>query len=95
MSSHILPPGELLSLQNSHLILLGQNYMKKKINMITVDIHVWKVRKGTPMQKCLEPMQLNWLQEEVQIYVSLWENDPPAHMIYYLNKQFSNELMDH
>lgn len=40
MSSHILPPGELLSLQNSHLILLGQNYTKKKINMITVDIHV-------------------------------------------------------
>lgn len=95
MSSHILPPGELLSLQNSHLILLGQNYTKKKINMITADIHVCKVRKGTPMQKCLEPMQLNWLQEEVQIYVSLWENDPLAHMIYYLNKQFSNELMDH
>lgn len=71
MSSHILPPGELLSLQNSHLILLGQNHMKKKINMITVDIHVCKVRKGTPMQKRLEPMQLNWLQEEVQLYVSL------------------------
>ena len=31
---------------------------------------------------------LHWLQKFVQLYVSLWENDPTSHLIYYHKKPF-------
>ena len=36
--------------------------------------------------------KLHWLQKEVRLYVSLWENDPTFHLIYHLAKQFPNEF---
>ena len=36
--------------------------------------------------------RLHWLQKTVQLYVSLWENDPTSHLIYYLSKQFPSEF---
>lgn len=46
--------------------------------------------KGKPTWTCLK---LHWFQKEVQLYVSLWVNDPTSRLFYYLNKQFSNEFM--
>lgn len=35
----------------------------------------------------------HWLQKEVRFYVSLWENEPNAHLISDLSKHFFNALM--
>ena len=32
-------------------------------------------------------------KKKVWLYVSLWENDPTSHLIYYLSKQFPHECM--
>ena len=36
--------------------------------------------------------QIYWFQEEVWLYVSLWENDPISHLIYYLSELFPYTL---
>lgn len=36
--------------------------------------------------------QLYWLQEEVWLYVILWENDPISHLIFYLSELFPYTL---
>ena len=36
---------------------------------------------------------LHWLQKEVWLYLSLWENDHTCHLMYHLSKQFPNEVM--
>lgn len=35
----------------------------------------------------------HWLQKEVQLYVSVWENNPASHLFYYLSEQFPKEIM--
>ena len=58
----------------------------------------WKVK---PMRKCQKPAfylmtirgRLDWLQKEVWLYGSPWENDPTSLLIYYLSKLFPNEFM--
>ena len=58
----------------------------------------WKVK---PMLKCLKLAffltasrgRLLWLQKEVWLYRSLWENDPTSHFIYYLSKHCKLEFM--
>ena len=52
-----------------------------------------QVRKMTPMSKCLKPVflilpcrgPLYWLQKEVSLYESQYENDPTSHLIYELS----------
>ena len=55
---------------------------------------LWIVK---PVQKCLQPAlslkASSGAPPLVELYVSLWENDPTSHLIYRLSKQFSNELI--
>lgn len=40
--------------------------------------------------------QIHWFKtrsKEVELYVSLWENDPTSHLIYYLSKYFPKEFI--
>ena len=54
------------------------------------------VSKVKPVQKCLKPAfflmdssgTLRWFQKEVWLYVSLWENEPASHWVYYLRTVF-------
>ena len=36
---------------------------------------------------------LHWLQKEVRLYLSLWENDPTSHLIFYLSEPDPKEFM--
>ena len=65
---------------------------------VGISLRVWKVK---PMLKCLKLAffliasrgRLLWLQKEVWLYRSLWENDPTSHLIYYLSKHCKHEFM--
>ena len=38
---------------------------------------------------------LHWLQKTKGLYLSLWENDPTFHIIYYFSQQFPQSLQSH
>ena len=58
----------------------------------------WKVK---PIRKCLKSAfflmasqgMFSWFQRKDWLCVSLWENNPTSHLIYYLNKHFPNQCI--
>ena len=74
---------------------------KLSISDVTILINIglsWSCRRlpgGVPLICILSKDQqgwLHWFQTSDWLYVSLWENDPTSHLIYYLSKQFPNKF---